>query len=110
MAEKEYIEREALIAEIIAEADKEGKKSYNMAEKGCNDLSVKYTHGEYCYSVAAHIAETAPAADVVEVVRCKDCKNRHNAACCALWYASVENKEYFIERGENFFCAYGERR
>lgn len=42
----EYIDREAVIAEIMVEADKEGKKAFNMAEKGDSDLSVKYTHGE----------------------------------------------------------------
>ncbi len=108
MAEKEYIEREALIAEIIAEADKEGKKSYDFVERGCNDLSVKYTHGEYCYNVAAHIAKTAPAADVVEVVRCKDCKHYHNTQCFHPSYG--DDCAINTERAENDFCSYGERK
>ena len=64
----EYIERKAIIAEIVAEAEKEGKKSYDMAERGCDDLSAKYTHGEYCYNVAEYIVKTAPTADVEPVV------------------------------------------
>ena len=38
-----------------------------------------------------------PAADVVEVVRCKDCKHRFNYDICAY-------------RGDDWFCGYGERR
>lgn len=53
---------------------------------------------------------TIPAADVVEVVRCKDCKHRYVPARCALWYATMNGKEYFVERGENFYCSYGERK
>lgn len=90
----EYIDREAAIAEIIAEAEKEGKKSFNAAERGDADISVKYTHGEYCYHVAAHIAETLPPADVEPVkhgkwefkgfnVHCSSCGVRNkNAAVC----------------------------
>lgn len=51
-----------------------------------------------------------PAADVVEVVRCKNCKHRYVPARCALWYATMNDKEYFVERGENFYCSYGERK
>lgn len=49
----------------------------------------------------------APTADVVEVVRCKDCKNRYVPTRCALWYATVDDKEYFVERGDDFYCSYG---
>ena len=49
-------------------------------------------------------------ADVVEVVRCKDCKYRYVPCRCALWFGSLDEKEYFSERGEDFYCSYGERR
>ncbi len=48
--------------------------------------------------------------DVVEVVRCKDCKNRYVPTRCALWYGSLGETEYFCERGDDFFCSYGERK
>jgi hypothetical protein len=48
-------------------------------------------------------------ADYTEVVRCKDCKHRHIPTRCALWYGTVDNKQYFVERGDNFSCSYGER-
>lgn len=56
------------------------------------------------------IAQTPTEEDVVKVVRCKDCKNRYVPARCALWYGSLGETEYFCERGDDFFCSYGERR
>lgn len=49
-------------------------------------------------------------ADVVPVVRCKDCKHRYAPTRCSLWYGTVNDQEYFIERGEDFYCSYGERK
>lgn len=54
--------------------------------------------------------DATPTADVVEVVRCKDCKYRYVPCRCALWYATVDDKEYFAERGEDFYCSYGKRK
>ena len=51
----------------------------------------------------------APTADVVDVVRCKDCQHRYVPSRCALWYGTANGREYFSERGENFYCSYGER-
>lgn len=48
--------------------------------------------------------------DLVEVVRCKECKHRYDPARCALWYATMNGTEYFAERGKDFYCSYGERR
>lgn len=44
----------------------------------------------------------------VEVVRCKDCIHRYKPTKCALWYATVGNVEYFTDRGEDFYCEWGE--
>ena len=41
--------------------------------------------------------KNAPAADVVEVVRCKDCKDRHSSEFCEC-------------REENAYCSDGERK
>lgn len=51
-----------------------------------------------------------PIADVVEVVRCKDCKHRYVPCRCALWYGTNNGNEYFIERGDDFSCSYGKRK
>ena len=43
-----------------------------------------------------------PAADVVEVVRCKDCKHRGTNDCAL--------DTYLYDVVEDGFCSYGERR
>lgn len=45
---------------------------------------------------AITLIKNIPAADVAEVVRCKDCKHRFNYDICAY-------------RGDNWFCGYGEK-
>lgn len=59
---KEYIEREAAIAYI-----KENQC------KGCSDIGLC---GKCAVLAAMKLFESIPAADVVEVVRCGDCKHR----------------------------------
>lgn len=44
------------------------------------------------------LIDTEPTADVVEVVRCKDCKHYNPADHC-----------YLQGAGENDYCSYGER-
>lgn len=85
----EYIEREKLTADFEL----------------CNKQNPRWTPQR----VASLIAR-APAADVVEVVRCRDCKHHriaenkknfiywHN---CKLWCADID---------EDDFCSYGERK
>jgi hypothetical protein len=79
----EYIERETLIAEYdrvhIGEAG------------GARKLMVE-----------------APAADVVEVVRCKDCKHRKTAECSM--YVECDCGSQHTWECDNDFCSYGERR
>lgn len=58
----EYIEREALINQIRLTVNRS-----SVGETSFNDISAK--------TICSLILE-APAADVVEVVRCKDCRHR----------------------------------
>ena len=83
----EYIEREALLKHTIA--------LNNPHELGENVVPVSDI-------------EAAPAADVAEVVRCKDCK--HNGT----WQCHMEYDEYHPEadihhemHGDDDFCSYG---
>ena len=47
------------------------------------------------------VIEDTPTADVVEVIRCKDCTEWDSKECeCSHWYGFREND----------FCSYGERR
>ena len=54
----------------------------------------------------------APAADVVEVVRCKDCKYYFDGCC---YVSNRTNKGLYPRvnihsRGRDDFCSYGERK
>lgn len=60
---------------------------------------------EYCDKESCPIWK-APAADVVPVVRCKDCKHSYvtiGARCCS--YGAF----YDVAVTDDFFCGYGER-
>lgn len=50
-----------------------------------------------------------PTADVVEVVRCKDCKFRGTDDCLNSYYSEYEGA-YVDPMDDDGFCSYGERR
>lgn len=89
---KEYIEREALIKKIFP---------IGLIDDGR-------------YAIPAKAVKTAidntPAADVVEVVRCNDCKfSKSDTPYCQ------ENGEIYCEfdnliKFKNHFCSFGERK
>ena len=91
---KEYIEREAVLRAI---ADVQ----YMMYSD--DDCADEYAAVNTVFSAV----ETVPTADVVEVVRCKDCK-----------YYSVSDRQcghpdgLYLTRdaGDDPYCSYGERR
>ena len=80
----EFIERETLISALESE----------------------FEDNENCRLFVSKI----PTADVVEVVRCSECKHYHDPMRCALWYGTLGDNEYFLEHGKDFYCAFGERR
>ena len=87
---KEYIEREAAKRELLSWA-------------------VSINHPEYLIKDdALHIIDSFPAADVVEVLRCRDCKfgswdsEPDDAMVC------MRTKDGFWRSG-NDFCSRGER-
>lgn len=93
---KEYIEREALLKKIFP---------YNAADKK------EYTINAYAVEKAI---KEAPAADMVEVVRCKDCKY-----CEILFPVKEIGKEAVVGykcllirtyKNAEGFCDYGKRR
>ena len=80
-----YIDADKRLAELKKEKEE-------LKEIGWRDFaSMKYA------------LEYAPTADVVEVVRCKDCKWLDEYHCCTKITA-------FISGNLTFFCALGERR
>lgn len=101
-----YIDREALIKKLshisitITGGRLCGKTLYAKALKGFAEAVIK-------------AIREAPAADVVEVVRCKKCKhyNTVDKICMKL---SVEPDAYgngaYISMNEDDFCSHGERK
>lgn len=92
----EYIEREALIKRL------EVTPLFNP----------QYVYDELVRKGIIDLVKQQPAADVVEVVRCKDCKHyklrnqseRWNSKTrCCLRSAAIPTKE-------NGFCSYGARK
>lgn len=87
----DFISRGAAVEKITALINESGK--YTAYESGADDA---------CYIVEHDIA----AADVVEVVRCKDCRYFHNGydeKCCI-------NHKGVVATNENGFCHHAERR
>lgn len=80
---KEYIERETLISRI---------NGMGYHEQIKNNL--------------LFIARMIPTADVVEVVRCKDCRWRGREDC-AMFYRCECGEQHTWET-DNDFCSYGE--
>ena len=83
---KEYIEREALISKIF---------QIGLIDDG------RYTINAKAVKTAI---DNAPAADVVEVVRCKDCKH-YNVLALACMYPRFNGYT-----GIDGYCSRGERK
>lgn len=79
----EYIEREALLK----------RNMYGNTNP--------ITHRTY----AENLIKSAPTADVVEVVRCKDCIQRRYH-CFGQYYC----QRYLFKCKDNDFCSYGKRK
>lgn len=87
----EYIEREALIAKF---------KQMKLGEHGL----VERLFADGVYAVIAAF----PAADVVPVTRCKDCKHLVNATINANGFLICDISD--MEIAPDDFCSHGERR
>ena len=96
MAEKEYIERGALIAEFDAAR---------------RTAAYEFIRGFYGHII--QMAKRRPAADVVEVVRCKDCKYYEEGIIGYSCFHPKQERGWNSEGGECLemkpydFCSYG---
>ena len=81
----EYIKREAAIKAIE-------KSDYTLIANDADDCKADYLR---------EIIESVPTADVVSVVRCKDCKHLFYTMCAACG---------FLPHKPDDFCSYGERK
>ena len=95
MAEKEYIEREALI-----------KTCEEIIQIRWNETTapVSWSHA---YADFIEDIEEQPVADVIPVVRCKDCKHYEIGKD----YESYCNHINGLDKAKDYdFCSYGERK
>lgn len=98
--EKIYLEKEALRIAYEKSCQKN-----NHVVKGASAIHAQ----EHRHIL--HILDKQPAADVVAVVRCKDCKHRIDDKDFVRGHFCVKrpsNGGYFCE--DNDFCSYGERK
>lgn len=93
---KEYIEREKA-RELI---DNYGKNAVDLGRWSLDPV-------DDIIALAKGV-DKIPTADVVEVVRCKDCVLR-NTADCAMYYICECGAQYSWETG-NDFCSFGKRK
>ena len=90
----EYIEREALL-------------KYPIRANRCDKENAN-EHFIYGIESVMEYAESLPAADVVEVVRCNDCKSFGIYQCSGNGYCTHDKG--LIDTEPDDFCSYGERR
>ena len=96
----EYIEREAAIKfvkEIMEEVNNKTAINGSYVTK-TYDMAIRHATKLFRYVPTAY-----PEADVVEVVRCKDCAIPHNR------FTGCPNLNGLIPP-ENHFCSFGERK
>ena len=96
MPEKEYIEREALI-----------KTCEEIIQIRWNETTapVSWSHA---YADFIDDIEEQPVADVIPVVRCKDCIYRGREDC-AMFYRCNCGEQHTWET-DNDFCSWGKRK
>ena len=102
MSEKEYTERNELIGKF--------KKAEMLFRKS------GYHRTAYVFLALKREIERMPAADVVPVVRCKDCKYAYinsfsrlsGSAVCTLLAKISDGAAYQVQQDD--FCSYGERK
>lgn len=63
---------------------------------------------EHYTALVNQLITKQPTADVVEVVRCKDCKYWNNGYCEGIPFCGDDAS--YIETQETDFCSYGERK
>jgi len=97
-----YIDRDAFLTQERAwycencdmRKNSKGKLVYEIGETPCLACHINDLLDE---------VENCPAADVVEVVRCKDCFNRTKSGMCIQW----SRYEKIVNTSDYAFCSWG---
>lgn len=80
-----------------------------MAEYIDREKAKSLLHIEYAYA-AEQLLDEIPAADVAQVVRCKDCKHYDMGVCLKIYSDSNVHSAAWQKRKPEDFCSYGERK
>ena len=96
----DYINREKLLEHI------KGAPTWEIDDKGVHDT--KYPKGMFdCEDVVSSI-ENAPAADVEQIIHCKDCAKDGLTTCPLCWIE--EHTLQFVDHDPEFYCGEAERK
>lgn len=96
----EYIDREKLLEHI------KDVPTWEIDDKGVHDT--KYPKGMFdCEDVVSSI-ENAPAADVEQIIHCKDCAKDGLTTCPLCWIE--EHTLQFVDHDPEFYCGEAERK
>lgn len=101
-----YVDADALRKELEESIEQAKKRLDGVAESNIACRLV-YTTQFHERDTLLSLVNWMPTADVVEVVRCRDCK--HFGRQISAEYHTC-NKYALPFCGEDFFCSYGERR
>lgn len=92
----EYINRDTLLS-----------KKHGCNRKDCSNCDFFTGNDSWCEGELFIVdVLNAPAADVVEVVRCKDCFNRTKSGMCIQW----SRYEKIVNTPDYAFCSWGVKR
>ena len=96
----DYIDREKLLEHI------KDVPTWEIDDKGVHDT--KYPKGMFdCEDVVSSI-ENAPAADVEQIIHCKDCAKDGLTTCPLCWIE--EHTLQFVDHDPEFYCGEAERK
>ena len=95
----EYIERSAVFEQFDnADADECETDDFGGVDYGFGMKNIK------------ELINAIPAAEVAEVVRCKDCKHYDLGVCLKIYSDGNTHTEAWQPRKPEDFCSYGERK
>lgn len=77
----------------------------NLIEEGW----VLERHGVSNKLVGTMSLADVPIVDVVEIVRCKDCKHRNTSNCSMYWESDDHTEQYSWENDDDF-CSWGKKK
>lgn len=83
----------------------------NLLKEQMESVCMGIMSGTDTYNAPLNTIDNAPTANVVEVVRCEDCKWHHYSKISNVHYCTISRcHSESITDAEHDFCSYGERK